>query len=156
MHTKIEERADTKPFVTFDDFFPFYMSQHSDTTCRRLHVVGTSIIALGGLKDPKIYLSLAPALLIGVGMCYWTADISHGIYEFIVMLSVLIGSTRLVYGDYSGVKQMFTFILIGYGFAWVGHFGFEKNMPATFIYPSYSLLSDWRLFFETITMQREF
>ena len=33
--------------------------------------------------------------------------------------------------------------LAGYGFAWVGHFFFEKNRPATFKYPFYSLLADW-------------
>lgn len=33
--------------------------------------------------------------------------------------------------------------LVGYGFAWVGHFGFEKNRPATFKYPLYSLMGDW-------------
>ena len=33
--------------------------------------------------------------------------------------------------------------LIGYGFAWVGHFFFEHNRPATFKYPLYSLLGDW-------------
>lgn len=31
----------------------------------------------------------------------------------------------------------------GYGFAWVGHFAFEKNRPATFTYPVYSLIGDW-------------
>ena len=33
--------------------------------------------------------------------------------------------------------------LCGYGFAWIGHFFFEKNRPATFSYPLYSFLSDW-------------
>ncbi|MCG8519714.1 MAG: DUF962 domain-containing protein [Pseudomonadales bacterium] len=33
--------------------------------------------------------------------------------------------------------------VIGYGFAWVGHFKFEKNRPATFKHPLYSLLGDW-------------
>lgn len=33
--------------------------------------------------------------------------------------------------------------LIGYGFAWIGHFFFEKNRPATFKYPLYSLMGDW-------------
>ncbi|MDO8954348.1 MAG: DUF962 domain-containing protein [Gammaproteobacteria bacterium] len=36
--------------------------------------------------------------------------------------------------------------VIGYGFAWVGHFIFEKNKPATFKYPFYSLLGDWVMF----------
>ncbi len=46
--------------------------------------------------------------------------------------------------------------VIGYGFAWVGHFFFEKNRPATFKYPLWSLMGDWRLFYETVTGQRRF
>ena len=34
----------------------------------------------------------------------------------------------------------------GYGFAWVGHFVFEKNRPATFRHPLYSFMSDWVMF----------
>lgn len=41
--------------------------------------------------------------------------------------------------------------VIGYGFAWVGHFFFEKNKPATFKYPLYSLLGDWVMFKDMIT-----
>ncbi|TKB58458.1 DUF962 domain-containing protein [Ferrimonas aestuarii] len=41
--------------------------------------------------------------------------------------------------------------VIGYGFAWVGHFGFEKNRPATFKYPFYSLLADWVMLKDAIT-----
>jgi hypothetical protein len=36
--------------------------------------------------------------------------------------------------------------IIGYGFAWIGHFGFEHNRPATFQYPLYSFLGDWVMF----------
>ena len=36
--------------------------------------------------------------------------------------------------------------LVGYGFAWVGHFFFEKNRPATFTYPLYSFIGDWVMF----------
>lgn len=41
--------------------------------------------------------------------------------------------------------------LVGYGFAWVGHYFFEKNKPATFQYPGYSLASDFKLFFDILT-----
>lgn len=36
--------------------------------------------------------------------------------------------------------------IIGYGFAWVGHFFYEHNKPATFQYPLYSLMGDWVMF----------
>jgi hypothetical protein len=37
-------------------------------------------------------------------------------------------------------------LLCGYGFAWIGHFFFEKNRPATFKHPLYSFVSDWVMF----------
>lgn len=41
--------------------------------------------------------------------------------------------------------------VIGYGFAWVGHFFYEKNKPATFTYPLYSLMGDWVMFKDILT-----
>ena len=40
--------------------------------------------------------------------------------------------------------------VIGYGFAWIGHFFFEKNRPATFTHPLYSLLGDWVMFWDVL------
>ena len=40
--------------------------------------------------------------------------------------------------------------VFGYGFAWVGHFVFEKNKPATFQYPLYSLMGDFVMFKDMI------
>lgn len=41
--------------------------------------------------------------------------------------------------------------VLGYGTAWTGHFFFEKNKPATFKYPLYSLMGDWVMFKDIIT-----
>ena len=39
----------------------------------------------------------------------------------------------------------------GYGFAWVGHFVFEKNRPATFQRPLFSLVGDWVMYWQMLT-----
>jgi len=44
----------------------------------------------------------------------------------------------------------------GYGFAWVGHFFIEKNKPATFKYPLYSLGSDFVLFWDLLRGKEKF
>jgi len=36
--------------------------------------------------------------------------------------------------------------LAGYGFAWIGHFFFEHNRPATFKHPFFSLMGDWVMY----------
>ncbi|MFC4729621.1 Mpo1-like protein [Coralloluteibacterium thermophilus] len=42
-------------------------------------------------------------------------------------------------------------LVCGYGFAWVGHFFFEKNRPATFRHPFYSFAGDWVMFKDILT-----
>jgi len=44
----------------------------------------------------------------------------------------------------------------GYAFAWVGHYFFEHNKPATFKYPGFSLMGDWRLWWEILTGKLRF
>lgn len=54
------------------------------------------------------------------------------------------------------VTQLWHWVLVGlvagYAFAWIGHFVFEKNKPATFKYPLWSFISDWRLWFNTLQL----
>lgn len=38
-------------------------------------------------------------------------------------------------------------LFVGYGFSWIGHFFFEKNMPATFRFPIWSLRAELQMYF---------
>ena len=91
----------TKPTVkrydNLAEFYPFYLTEHRNQTCRRLHFIGTSLVAM--------------------------------------KLSFILFTQRW--------SLLMYLPLIGYGFAWVGHFFFEKNRPATFTYPLFSLICDW-------------
>jgi hypothetical protein len=60
----------------------------------------------------------------------------------------------LLAGTVVDLRLLLVAPVLGYGFAWAGHAFFEKNRPATFQYPLFSLMGDFRLFFETITGAR--
>ena len=89
-----------KRYTSFREFYPFYLSEHANRTCRRLHFAGSLLVLA------IIFLAMATA----DARWLWLAPIA------------------------------------GYGFAWAGHFFFEKNQPATFKHPLYSLLGDWAMF----------
>jgi hypothetical protein len=40
---------------------------------------------------------------------------------------------------------LLTALVTGYAFAWIGHFFLEKNRPATFTYPWFSFMGDWKM-----------
>src|SRR6266852_2495505 len=92
-------------FASFREFYPFYLSEHRNATCRKLHFAGTSLVLgllLGAIVTPYWWLAL-------------------------------------------GIP------VAGYGFAWVGHFAFEKNRPATFKHPGYSFIGDWVMYWQLLT-----
>ena len=47
-------------------------------------------------------------------------------------------------------------LVLGYGFAWTGHYFIEKNKPATFQYPLYSYMGDWVMFAQLISGKLRF
>ncbi len=90
---------------TYREFWPFYLSQHRNPTCRGLHLFGTAL-AITLVTSAFITQEWTLALIAPVS---------------------------------------------GYLFAWVGHFFFEKNRPATFTYPFWSFRADFQMLGQTIS-----
>jgi len=63
----------------------------------------------------------------------------------LILLSILGISNSWIYAP-----------LFGYSLAWIGHFIFEKNSPATFKYPMYSLIGDFLMFFHLLIRKEKF
>ena len=98
-------------FQSFQEFYPFYLSEHKNKTSRALHFIGTFLV----------FLLLGFFIAVQKEAKFWIA-----------------------------------LPLVGYGFAWIGHAFFEKNKPATFKYPLWSLRGDFKLFFEILLGKRGF
>ena len=79
-----------------------------------------------------------------------TSRILHFIGTSLVFALIAVA----IYNNWSW--KWFLVPVVGYGFAWVGHAFFEKNKPATFKYPLWSLISDFKLFFDILFGKRSF
>ena len=150
---KSTAQSPNKTFGSFEEFYPFYISQHADETCRRLHFVGTSLIFLFNVYEWSVFPSLIMAGIVGSGVFAATQHIDHGFFELGAMMLTFIIFMRKFTGSWA---KGLAVPIVAYGFAWVGHFYFEMNKPATFVYPMYSLFGDFRLFFEIASTQRKF
>ncbi len=71
-----------------------------------------------------------------------------GTTGFLVALILAVSTPNAWYILYGAV--------FAYGWAWIGHFFIEKNKPATFRYPLWSLMSDFKLYFQIIAGKENF
>lgn len=74
--------------------------------------------------------------------------------HFIGTTLVLIALVYFLYTEQ--YKMIWLCPIVGYAFAWIGHFGFEKNRPATFKQPFFSFASDFVMWFHIITGKVKF
>jgi hypothetical protein len=79
-----------------------------------------------------------------------TSRLLHFVGTGLVLVVLVLGIALENYSWLAGIP------VLGYGFAWVGHFFFEKNKPATFTYPLYSLASDFLLFYDLLRGKEKF
>lgn len=138
--------ADTKPYGDFSSFYTFYLTQHENAYCQFLHAVGTFIVVMIAILNPPVIYGLLTAILLGLTIFPFTRHISHGFIEmFACMIGYQFGVRYCKGNQLAHITPMFA-----YSLAWIGHFVFEMNKPATFIYPTYSLIGDFRMFGEYI------
>ncbi len=97
------------------------------------------------MSDPKTYLEFWP---------YYLREHSKPATRAWHYVGTAIAIAVLTYAV---LTQSWWFLLVaviaGYLFAWVSHGFIERNKPATFTYPLWSLFSDFRMFFYFITGQ---
>lgn len=86
---------------------------------------------------------------------YYLDEHSHPVCRALHYAGSLLVLALLAYTLYSGSWRLLLLLpLVGYGFAWLGHFGFERNRPATFRYPLYSFIGDWVMLWQFLTGKR--
>ena len=83
---------------------------------------------------------------------YYLSEHDNGMCRLLHFVGSCTVLTILVTALVTGNWPLFMLLPVaGYGFAWTGHFFFEKNKPATFKYPLYSFVADWVMMKDIIT-----
>ena len=83
---------------------------------------------------------------------YYLAEHADPVCRGLHYIGTTLATLTLVYALYSQTwLLLLAFPVIGYGFAWVGHFIFEKNKPATFDCARWSLMGDYKMYWLFIT-----
>jgi hypothetical protein len=142
-----ERPSENKSFRSLHEFYPYYLTEHRNPISRGLHVLGTTIFFLVLLARYRLQIpNLVIAFALGTILSEFLSPLPNGFVEFFAM-----GATVSLLAWARKMSVPWILPLIGYFFAWIGHFCFEKNRPATFIYPSYSLLSDFIMWFQTLS-----
>tara|TARA_R110002072_G_scaffold534_7_gene4118 strand:- start:25637 stop:25939 length:303 start_codon:yes stop_codon:yes gene_type:complete len=86
---------------------------------------------------------------------YYLAEHSNKVCRILHYIGSSLVLILLAFIVYTQKYSLFFILPIcGYGFAWAGHFFFEKNRPATFKYPLYSFLGDWVMFYDMLTFKK--
>lgn len=88
---------------------------------------------------------------------YYLTEHSHPVCRRLHFIGTFLVLLTILYIVWTGAWQLIWLVpILGYGFAWVGHFFFENNKPATFTYPLYSLIGDWIMFKDILTGKIKF
>jgi len=126
---------------SFEDFWPYYLSEHRSEVSRRLHFVGTTGFIASVVGSAVLNPITFPLAMAGFGAIFADAmrrgeskKPSFAHVAGMVALPALASPIVFPAGD-----------VFAYGCAWIGHFGVEKNRPATFKYPVWSLAGDFRM-----------
>jgi hypothetical protein len=83
---------------------------------------------------------------------FYVAEHSRPLTRALHFAGTSIGLGFLVWSIATGRWYFFPlFLVVGYAFAWFAHFVVEKNRPATFQYPLWSFISDFRMMWFMIT-----
>lgn len=126
---------------SFEEFWPYYLSEHRDERSRRLHFLGTTgffaSVATSALVSPIAF----PLAMAGFGALF--ADALRRGEKDGPSFAHMAGMVAL-----PTAASPFVFpagMVFAYGCAWIGHFKLEKNRPATFKYPLWSLAADFKM-----------